>query len=316
MVTMLEYIKNNVVACLSLLMFIVSFQGAMTLFSYANNHGLSFYDFMQPQLITAAGVMHLLMILSSSIFIVYFLFITYTLSDYVFIKNTKQIFYDKRPIIIKLILILLLSLSLLITLNNDSDFLISCATTLLTTPFYLSITKKRTLKEEAKSAAIWLAFAFLSQLTLLLTAYIFIQINVIEDSFIIKVFLVSIYILTMIYNIARKNNDATSEEKKTNYIVYGFILLILVFIVPLTSKGSDRVINKIGVGFQEKCFYTIDLENYHIPDDAKIDRYGGISSVFVLSDISKKMSLGSPHKDKTHLLFSFEYTQLNEVACN
>ncbi|MEX6149615.1 hypothetical protein [Providencia hangzhouensis] len=313
---MLDYIKNNVVACLSLLMFIVSFQGAMTLFSYANNHGLSFYDFMQPQLITAAGVMHLLMILSSSIFIVYFLFITYTLSDYVFIKNTKQIFYDKKPIIIKLILILLLSLSLLITLNNDSDFLISCATTLLTTPFYLSITKKRILKEEAKSAAIWLAFAFLSQLTLLLTAYIFIQINVIEDSFIIKVFLVSIYILTMIYNIARKNNDATNEEKKTNYIVYGFILLILVFIVPLTSKGSDRVINKIGVGFQEKCFYTIDLENYHIPDDAKIDRYDGISSVFVLSDISKKMSLGSPHKDKTHLLFSFEYTQLNEVACN
>ncbi|EMK2701241.1 hypothetical protein V8T06_001242 [Providencia rettgeri] len=69
---MLDYIKNNVVACLSLLMFIVSFQGAMTLFSYANNHGLSFYDFMQPQLITAAGVMHLLMILSSSIFIVNF----------------------------------------------------------------------------------------------------------------------------------------------------------------------------------------------------------------------------------------------------
>ena len=316
MVTMLEYIKDNIVACLSLLMFIVSFQGAMTLFSYANNHGLSFYDFMQPQLITAAGVMHLLMILSSSIFIVYFLFVTYTLSNYIFIKNTKQIFYDKRPKIIKSILTLLLSISLSASLSGYGDFLISCSISLLTIPFYLSITKKRTIKEEVKSAIVWLAFASLSQLTLLFTAYIFIRINVIENNFVIKVFLVGFYFITLAYNIDRRNKKPTSEEKKTNYIVYGFIFLMLIFIVPLTSKGSDKVINKIGVGFQEKCFYTIDLENYHIPEDAKIDRYDGISSVFVLSDISKKISLGSPHKDKTHLLFSFEYTQLNEVACN
>ncbi|WP_433587224.1 hypothetical protein [Providencia alcalifaciens] len=313
---MLEYIKNNIVACLSLLMFIVSFHGAMTLFSYANNHGLSFYDFMQPQLITAAGVMHLLMILSSSIFIVYFLIITYTLSNYVFIKNTKQIFYDKKPIIIKLILTFLLSLSLLVSINNDSDILISCSITLLTTPFYLSITKKRKCKEEIKSTIVWLAFAFLSQLTLLFTAYLFIKVNVIEDSFIIKVFLISFYMLTMIYNIARKNINTSNEDKKSNYKIYGIVLIMLVFIVPLTSKGSDKVIDKIGVGFQDRCFYTADLKKYHIPDDIKIDRYGGISSVFVLSDISKKMSLGSPYRDKTHLLFSFEYTQLNEVACD
>ena len=104
------FIKNNITGVISLIMFIISFFGSLSLFSYSNYYNLPFYKFIQPQIITAIGVLHIVVIAISIFMFCIVIFAITTTYKYFFKINKEEI---KNIIEKKILFFIITSISLL-----------------------------------------------------------------------------------------------------------------------------------------------------------------------------------------------------------
>lgn len=71
----------------------------------------------------------------------------------------------------------------------------------------------------------------------------------------------------------------------------------------------------IGVGFNERCYFTDEINKFRIPEKYITHKNNAISSIFVLSDISNEISVGYKQDEKINFVYSFIYKEINQVSC-
>lgn len=112
------------------------------------------------------------------------------------------------------------------------------------------------------------------------------------------------------------NNKFELKSIKDKSSLLCFVVLAFVLVIIMTGHATDKVITKIGVGFEERCYLSENINQYNIPDKYVSRKNNAILSVFVLSDISNEMYIGHKENDEINFGYSFKYKNLNQISCN
>ncbi|HEP0305476.1 TPA: hypothetical protein QIS90_001289 [Providencia rettgeri] len=107
----------------------------------------------------------------------------------------------------------------------------------------------------------------------------------------------------------RYKKQIKKDNKTSLNITIGLMIL---FTTPAWTNISNTVIKIIGIGYEERCYYSDDLNKYNVPDEL-IDTSNGISKIFVLSDVSNKIYVGK--SSEPIFFYSFTYSNLNRIKC-
>lgn len=309
-INMIKTIKKNPVGFISISMLLISFLGSVSLFSYSHYYNLPFYKLIQPQIITAIGVLHAIIIIISFIFLSYALFIIHYSYKIMFsvAPSIKPLFIEEKGLFLVIALFPLLSLLSMIYI--DFNIYLIMTFSFLPTPLYYIFAKKTT--EKLKSLLAMLLFFSIPPIFYIVICLLFSDINKIELSTPLGLFLSSGYFLSIIFLL-----ENTIDKKKLNenmtYLL--FIAFFIIISIILSGRGSDRAINMIGAGFNERCYFTDEINKFRIPEKYITHKSNKISSIFVLSDISNKISVGYESDKKISFVYSFKYEKINQMSC-
>lgn len=93
-----------------------------------------------------------------------------------------------------------------------------------------------------------------------------------------------------------------------------FAVPVIFYIATVFSSGiSEKIVNLTGLGYQYRCYYDTDLNQYYIPDEFIQEKYHNKTKLFIVADVDSKMYI-SP-KDKHIAGFYFTAKELAQVDC-
>lgn len=321
---MINFFKNKLLTIPAFIFFLTVY-GVIVLSTYASRHRIPFYDLISSQALIAIGGASLILIIFSSLYLAMAIWVTFQLSKYVLKDNFSD---NPKWLILYITYALMLSISFFIFTMDVDDFYISITIAILSF-IPLSIINKLGKKESSH----WLLFKFVLFCIVILFAIflgglIFLLINKINESIYYDAFLSLFLFFSLIFILPVKIKESKKniiivmnpEERKrylrkkleSKVIYYSLVGLVVILILPLKTNVSDNVIKYIGIGFEDRCYYSQDLIGHKIPNYL-IDEENGISKVFVLSDISNKIYLSG--LDGEFFSYSFNYERLNRIAC-
>lgn len=321
---MIKIFKNKLLS-ISSFIFLLSIYGVIVLSTYANRHKIPFYDLISSQVLIAVGGAAFVLIILSSFYLAIAIWSTVQLSifmlkDNISNKLTWKVLYIAYSFVF--------SVGFLIFSLNVDEYYIPCAVALLSfIPLYFIneiYGKKNIMIFLFKCLILFLAVLFI----FCFGGFVFLLINKINEppyyniflSFVLFLSLISIVpdifnqkkskIIIVMNSLEKKKNERKKLESKIVYFLS--VGLVVLFVLPLKTDVSDNIIKFIGIGYEERCYYSQDLIGHKIPNDL-IDKKDDISKIFVLSDISNKIYLSG--FDGTFFSYSFNYEKLNRIAC-
>lgn len=303
--------KSNYVGFVSILTLLISFLGAVSLFVYCNEYGIPFYKMMQSQIFIAIGVLHTIVVVLSIFFILLSLFFIYKLHRWFLIiePTIKVVFIETKTLL--LLMAIFPFLSLLIMIYEDYSIFLIFSFSLLPIPFYYVLVKKTNGK--IKSFLIIYSFFLITPQIYVISCLFFSVLNVINLSSRLGIILSFFYYL---FVVCLLKNKIEFNSIKSNIFLLSFVTVTVILILIIVGRGADKVISKIGVGFEERCYLSENIRQYNIPEQYVFHKNDTILSLFVLSDISNEMYIGHKENDKINFGYSFKYKNLNQVSCN
>lgn len=309
---MFEYIKNNLASCLTLFLLIPSTIGAINLFAYSHKYGLVFFDFINSQLMMATGVLYLCMIAASMGYFLIFFFLITKLSNSVFIDIPNAERKDYSYAFIVSICMAILALAFLLILIDTKYIYLSSIFILLSFLFYIFIINKKSFLGYLKVISCFAFFIIITSFLFYIASLVFIFINKIDNEIYLSIALSIIYFFSGIRVPVIK-----TENRKNEYYTYASIVTMIIFILPLTTDGGNNVIKTLGIGYENRCFYSRDLNTYHIPDNVQVPLNDEITQLFILSDVSNVMNLGvQENRHISKLMYSFKHENLSRISCD
>ncbi len=323
---MLTHIKKNL-PTISGFIFFLTIHGIFILGVYAKNNKLPFYELITSQMLISIGGASVFIIIFSVFYLILFSFITPFLSEMLFGKISLVSNVDKS---LYLLYSLIISFSFYVFSLDINELFIPIAIALLA-----FIPLKIIINYKANSILFFIKFipfVFMTTISLILFGFIFIIINDVADTRYYNLFLSIIYFISLIIPVRSswgivKNRfelKTTSEIKHENILRHESniryikaISISVIFTLPLFTNESSAVIKFIGVGNENRCYYSEDISKYKIPMDLiEKSKDGTISKVFVIADISNKMYLGKDSKmNDVGFQYSFYYESINRVKC-
>ncbi|MDM6732401.1 hypothetical protein QUG33_23725, partial [Citrobacter braakii] len=90
--------------------------------------------------------------------------------------------------------------------------------------------------------------------------------------------------------------------------------IICLYMFTAFSGGiSEKIVNLTGLGYEYRCYYDTDLNQYFIPEEFIQDKFNNKTKLFVVADIDGKMYISS--KNKNTASFYFTVNKLAQVNC-
>ncbi|HDF2344304.1 TPA: hypothetical protein PC598_003962 [Morganella morganii] len=303
--------KSNCVGLVSIFTLLISFLGAVSLFVYCNEYDIPFYKMMQSQIFIAMGVLHTVVVVLSIFFILLSLFFIYKLYGFIFIIDPaiKVVFIESK--ILLPLMAVFPFLSLLIMIYIDCSIFLIFLFSLLPIPFYCVLVSKTNGK--IKSLLMIYLFFLITPLIYVIACLFFSVLNVINLSSHLGLMLSFFYYLFVVYLL---KNQIEFDSIKSNVFLLSFVTAAVILIIIIVGRGADKVITKIGVGFEERCYLSEDIRQYNIPEQYVFRKNDTILSLFVLSDISNEIYIGHKENNEINFGYSFKYKNLNQVSCN
>ncbi|MDH0357128.1 hypothetical protein [Morganella sp. GD04133] len=303
--------KSNYVGFVSIFTLLISFLGAVSLFVYCNEYGIPFYKMMQSQIFIAMGVLHTTVVVLSIFFILLSLFFIYKLHKWVLvIEPTIKVVFIETKILLPLMAIFPF-LSLLIMIYKDYSIFLIFLFSILPIPFYCALVKKTAGK--IKSFLIIYSFFLITPQIYVIACLFFSVLNVINLSSRLGIILSFFYYFFVVCSL---KNQIKFDFIKSNIFLLSFVTVAVILIIIIVGRGADKVITKIGVGFEERCYLSENIRQYNIPEKYVFRKNDTILSLFVLSDISNEMYIGHKENEEINFGYSFKYKNLNQVSCN
>lgn len=142
---------------------------------------------------------------------------------------------------------------------------------------------------------------------------LFSSLNVIELSSHLGLLLSFVYYLSVVYLL---ENKIELDSIKSNVFLLSFVMIVFILTIIMAGRGADKIITKIGLGFEERCYLYGDMIQYNIPEQYISRKNDTVLSIFVLSDISNEMYIGHKENEEINFGYSFKYKNLNQISCN
>ncbi|MEY0970664.1 hypothetical protein [Providencia huaxiensis] len=317
---MIDYIKSKKFTIPTFMFFVMAY-GVFVLGIYAKNHKIPFYDLISTQVLVAIGGTSLFLIILSILYLaIYFVMAGHSF-DFVF----DTISYEKKANkVLYFLFSLLFSLSFFQFSLDISNFYVPAATMIIALSFLCIMFFLEKNGKEYKLFIISFALLLFNYVFFVISGFIFLFINKYYDSPAYNIFLTIIFFFSLIIpGISRDDRcsrfkptlelEREKTEKNINKIkLSAIITMVVLFLSPVLTKVSDTVINFIGIGYEERCYYSDDLHQYKIPNTS-IQQYDGVSKIFVLSDVSNKVYISK--FESPLFYYSFNYESLNRIAC-
>ncbi|WP_407579547.1 hypothetical protein [Citrobacter koseri] len=304
-------IKNN----FSLVPFLCATLGAWFLQAFAVQHFVKFMDLINTPLLITVGAIFLIILMAFSTIIIPAVYFSSKITKLAVSKITKPTEKNKIPYALFLTHALVSGI-LSYNLSYAGIFGIILAYCFSIIIYMLINMKDGNLLSTIKNAI----FVTGLLITIIFISYVAFGFPIIIlnyntsdifDGEIITAITVSLitWVLTSVSYTSPDNNTRQKVVFYTSLIVCSsFAASIL-----LETQFSEKIVRIIGMGLQERCYYTTDLEKYRIPTEliTRIDNQR--TKLFVVADTGEKVYISRDSLYKTS--FIFKNDGLSETPC-
>ncbi|EMJ2323355.1 hypothetical protein V7L32_003788 [Salmonella enterica] len=301
-------IKNNT----TFFAFLSTIFGAWFLQAFSAQHIVRFMDLINTSLVITAGAIFLIILIVFLIFIIPAIYFSFKLTNLIVSKITKSTEKNKFPHIF-FIIHAVVSGILSCHLSYVGIIIIASAYYLLVIIYMLIKTREEGLFLIIKKAV---AITFLLLIIIFISyaefglPFILLNYEIHNDIFDNNIIIaIAVSLITWVLTNISYTYSVSSIKFYTSFIVCStFALSIL-----LETQFSEKIVHIIGIGLQERCYYTTDLEKYRIPTElsTRIDKQR--TKLFVVADTGEKVYISGDSHYQT--AFIFRNHGLSEVSC-
>ncbi|EEO1282808.1 hypothetical protein G3E56_004472, partial [Salmonella enterica] len=175
-------------------------------------------------------------------------------------------------------------------------------------------------KKLFKTIKLFISTALLIIIPCLILLFLSITLNFnIEGSLTFNSILQAAFILFTIIILAgtgfadRHQRIRDTKNRIQYYLIFSVAICLYMF-TAFSAGISEKIVDLIGLGYQYRCYYDTDLNQYLIPDEFIQDKFNNKTKLFVVADIDGKMYIAPKNKRTTS--FYFTAKELAQVSCN
>ncbi|APY79688.1 hypothetical protein EWG10_07455 [Salmonella enterica subsp. enterica serovar Napoli] len=317
----LTYLFKNIDKTIIFIVFMCTFSGAWFLFSFANTHNVKFIDLIQTNLLVSFGAFSF----ATIFFIIYIFwtcfFISPIISKFLYFEILTKEKIRKRKTRLKVYFVyfsLCGIISIILFHNVIIGILILLAAlalfhfVIMQQPFNLQKTFK-TLKLFIYTLLL-LAMSYIILLLLSLTLNFEIA-KTLSFNWILQTLFISFIIIILAgVGFADMHLRIRDIRNRIQYYLL-FAVPVIFYIATAFSSGiSEKIVDLTGLGYQYRCYYDTDLDQYSIPEEFIQDKFNNKTKLFIVADIDGKMYISL--KDKHTARFYFTAKELSQVNCD
>ncbi|HAU3144441.1 TPA: hypothetical protein JDD71_000872 [Salmonella enterica subsp. salamae] len=316
----LLYLFKNIDKTIVFIIFVCTFTGAWFIYSFVRAHGVKFIDLIQTNLLISFGAFSFITIL----FIIFIFMASFFASPFIVrslyfnIILKEKIKKNKKRKILYFIYFALCGVIAFVGFYNiicGLLFLLS----LVVCYHFITIQNPFHIKKTYKTIKLFLCTIFLLIIPYLILFFLSITLNFkIESSLSFNSILQAGFIFFTILilagaGFADRHQRIRDTKNRTQYYLI-FSVIICSYIFTAFSEGiSEKIVYLTGLGYQYRCYYDTDLDQYSIPDEFIQDKFNNKTKLFIVADIDGKMYISS--KDKHTAKFYFTAKELSQVNC-
>lgn len=316
---LLQLLKNidKIIVCI---IFVCTFTGAWFIYSFVRAHGVKFIDLIQTNLLISFGAFSFITIL----FIIFIFMASFFVSPIIvrslyfnIILKEKVKKNKKRKILYSIYFALCGIIALVGFYNVISGLLLLLI--LVVCYHFITIQNPFNLKKAYKTIKLFVCTMFLLIIPCLILLFLSITLNFnIESSLSFNSILQAGFIFFTIVILAgvgfadRHQRIRDTKNRTQCYLIFSVIICSYMF--TAFSEGiSEKIVYLTGLGYQYRCFYDTDLDQYSIPDKFIQDKFNNKTKLFIVADIDGKMYISS--KNEFTAAFYFTARELTQVNC-
>lgn len=314
------HLFKNIDKAIVFIVFACTFTGAWFIYSFVHTHGVKFIDLMQTNFLISFGAFSFIIILFVILIFMASFFISPIIvrSLYFNIILKEKVKKDKKRKNLCTLYFVSCGFIALIGFYKPIIgvifllFLVGCYHfTIIKNPLHPNRIYK-TIK-----LLIYTIFLSITPYFILLCLSITLNFNI-ESSISFNSILQSGFILLTVIILAgagfadRHQRIKDTKNRTQCYLVLSLVICLYMF--TAFSEGiSEKIVNLIGLGYEDRCYYDVDLEQYSIPDEFTQDKFNKKTKLFIVADINGKMYISSKNKHTTK--FYFTAKELSQVSC-
>ena len=311
---------KNIDKVIVFIIFACTFTGSWFIYSFVRTHGVKFIDLIQTNLLISFGafsfitILIIILIFMASLFIspiiVRSLYFNFILKEKIKKNKKRKILYFTYYAlcgVIDFVFFYNITCGLLLLL-----ILLACY-------HFIIIQSPFCYKKLFKTIKLFISTALLIIIPCLILSFLSITLNFnIEGSLTFNSILQSVFIsFTIIIfagaGFADRHQRIRDTKNRIQYYLIFSVAICLYMFTAFSAGISEKIVNLIGLGYQYRCYYDTDLNQYLIPDEFIQDKFNNKTKLFVVADIDGKMYIAP--KNKHTASFYFTAKELAQVSC-
>ncbi|EDY3820483.1 hypothetical protein GUQ70_004197 [Salmonella enterica subsp. enterica] len=312
---------KNIDKAIVFIIFVCTFTGSWFIYSFVRTHGVKFIDLIQTNLLISFGALSFITIFAIIlIFMISFfispiivrnLYFNFILKEKIKKNKNRKILYFTYYAscgVIAFVFFYNFTCGLLLLF-----ILVACY-------HFIIIQNPFCYKKLFKTIKLFISTALLIIIPCLILLFLSITLNFnIEGSLTFNSILQAAFILFTIIILAgtgfadRHQRIRDTKNRIQYYLIFSVAICLYMF-TAFSAGISEKIVDLIGLGYQYRCYYDTDLNQYLIPDEFIQDKFNNKTKLFVVADIDGKMYIAPKNKRTTS--FYFTAKELAQVSCN
>lgn len=311
---------KNIDKAIIFIIFICTFTGAWFIYGFVHTHGVKFIDLIQTNLLISFGAFSFIII-----FFIIFIFMTSFFISPVIIRSlyfnlllNEKIKKGKKRKILYFVYFLLCGIIAFIGFYNIISGLLFLLILVVCYHFIILQDPLRA-KNIFKTTKLFLYSILLITIPFFILLFLSITSNFnIESSLsynsILQAGFISFTIITLaVAGFADRHQRIRETKNRIQYYLILSVIICLYMFTAFSGGISEKIVNLTGLGYEYRCYYDTDLNQYFIPEEFIQDKFNNKTKLFVVADIDGKMYISS--KNKNTASFYFTVNKLAQVNC-
>ncbi|HFS7481202.1 TPA: hypothetical protein ACH1O5_001601 [Enterobacter roggenkampii] len=315
----LLFLLKNIDKAIVFIIFVCTFSGAWFIYSFVHTHNVKFIDLIQTNLLISFGAF--------SFIIIFFIIFIFTASFFISPIIVRSLYFNillkesiknkKRKILCFLYFSLCGVIALIGFYNTRTGLLLLLF--LVVCYHFIVIKKPLSARNIYKTTKLLIYTALLLIVSYFILILLSKTLNFnIERSLSFNSTLQAGFILFTIIILAGAGfADRHQRTKDTKNRIQCYLILsvcICLYMFTAFSEGvSEKIVNLTGLGYQYRCYFDVDLDQYSIPDEFIQNKFKNKTMLFVIADIDGKMYIS--RKEQYNSEFYFKANELSQVSC-
>ncbi|EJP0285810.1 TPA: hypothetical protein LT034_002759 [Salmonella enterica subsp. enterica serovar Marshall] len=316
----LIYLFKNIDKIIVFIVFMCTFSGAWFLFSFANTHNVKFIDLIQTNLLVSFGAFSF----ATIFFIIYIFwtcfFISPIISKFLYFEILTKEKIRKRKTRIKIYFIYFFLCGIVsIILFHNVIIGVLIQLVVLTLFHFVIMQQPFNFQKAFKTLKLFIYTLLLLVMSYIILFLLSLTLNfeiakTLSFNWILQTLFISFIIIILAgVGFADMHLRIRDTRNRVQYYLL-FAVPVIFYIATVFSSGiSEKIVNLTGLGYQYRCYYDTDLNQYYIPDEFIQEKYHNKTKLFIVADVDSKMYI-SP-KDKHIAGFYFTAKELAQVDC-